>query len=119
MDFQHILNNYMIEHSISRAELAHACSTTEATIGRTLNGVTTPNSAFVLRLAEALGVSIDYLMGRTPCEYMIDDKRAQDIIIGKLFSRCTERDQKIITTILEGYCSGFELVQLRKFRGEG
>lgn len=103
MTFQQVLAEHMQERGISQSELARLCGTTEATISRSLNGVSVPKSDLVLSIANALNVSIDYLMGRTGCPYMVDDAQGKTSLMAKLFNRCDKRDRRIIMAILDGY----------------
>lgn len=51
--------------NINQKELAQRANITEANLSRYENGVREPKSAVLIRLADALGVTTDYLVGLT------------------------------------------------------
>lgn len=64
--------------NINQKELAQRANITEANLSRYENGVREPKSAVLIRLADALGVTTDYLVGLT------DEKNYDDYDVTKL-----------------------------------
>lgn len=67
MDYSQILRDNLRDlikqKGITQAWLADKTKTTEATISRYLSGVHNPKIDLVAKMAEAMGVSVDYLLG--------------------------------------------------------
>lgn len=53
------------EMNLNQKELADKCGIAEATLSRYENGLREPKSEIVVRMADILGVTTDYLLGRT------------------------------------------------------
>lgn len=53
------------EINLNQKELAEKCGITEATLSRYENGLREPKSEIVVRMADALNVTTDYLLGRS------------------------------------------------------
>lgn len=53
------------EINLNQKELAEKCGITEATLSRYENDLREPKSEIVVRMADALNVTTDYLLGRT------------------------------------------------------
>ncbi len=64
-DFGARLKRILEQRNLSQKELAEMSGTTGATISRYVNEDRIPNADFLLRIAEALNVSVDYLLGNT------------------------------------------------------
>ena len=66
------INMLCEEKDIKQKELAEIIGVTEATMSRYINDKRTPKGEFAAKMASALGVSTDYIMGvsdiRTPIE---------------------------------------------------
>lgn len=62
--FSERLSHCMQEHHLNGNDLAALSGVTAATISRYLNGLRTPTVDNVVLLADALDVSVDYLLGR-------------------------------------------------------
>jgi transcriptional regulator with XRE-family HTH domain len=60
-----ILEAILEEKNIKQKELAAEIGVTEVTISRYLNGNRKPHSDIIIKMAEYLGVSTDYLLGMT------------------------------------------------------
>lgn len=102
-DIQSILRECLSDRGQSQKWLAEQVGTTEATISRCLNGVNVPGGDLILAMADALNVSIDYLMGRTPVPDIKTRQTGEEYIVGSAFSRCVERDRDLILRILADY----------------
>lgn len=61
------IQNLLNEQGISRKEFAEMTGLTEAAISRYCTGAREPKSVTLASIANALGVSVDELLG-TPCE---------------------------------------------------
>lgn len=58
---------------ISQRQLADKCGISEQTISRYIRGTRFPGSIELFNMADALGVSADYLFGREPSAMSVDD----------------------------------------------
>lgn len=76
-------------------DLAALSGVTAATISRYLNGLRTPTVDNVVLLADALDVSVDYLLGR---HNVPDDK-----MLVSLYSIASSDDERVLWTLLERY----------------
>ena len=101
--FSDNLNRIMTERGISQKWLADAANTTEATISRYANGVHKPNIDIVIQIAQALSVSIDYLMGVSTLQNGTADVTAEEQLVIKCFRRASDRDQRLVWGILQEY----------------
>lgn len=101
--FSDNLNRIMTERGISQKWLADAANTTEATISRYANGVHKPNVDIIVQIAQALCVSIDYLMGLSVIPSGQSDETAEEQILVKCYRRATDRDQNLVWGVLEEY----------------
>ena len=73
MDFANKLKNIREEKNIKREDLAKKIGTSSAIIGRYERGERTPSVDIAKNIAEALEVSLDYLVGDTST--LIKDKK--------------------------------------------
>ena len=101
--FSDNLNRIMTERGISQKWLADAANTTEATISRYANGVHKPNVDIIVQIAQALCLSIDYLMGLSVIPSGQSDETAEEQILVKCYRRATDRDQNLVWGVLEEY----------------
>lgn len=108
MELREILRELLAEKGESQKWLADQIGVTEATISRTLNGINMPGADLLLKMGEALNVSCDYLLGRTPDPSTRTEKENQEYVIGRAFMRCDSRDRRLVLTILEEYLTGPE-----------
>lgn len=117
--FSDNLNRIMTERGISQKWLADAANTTEATISRYANGVHKPNVDIIVQIAQALCVSIDYLMGLSVIPSGQSDETAEEQILVKCYRRATDRDQNLVWGVLEEYLhSPTEKVMIAQCRQE-
>lgn len=94
--FSERLSHCMQEHHLNGNDLAALSGVTAATISRYLNGLRTPTVDNVVLLADALDVSVDYLLGR---HNVPDDK-----MLVSLYSIASSDDKRVLwTTLLERY----------------
>ena len=117
--FSDNLNMIMTERGISQKWLADAANTTEATISRYANGVHKPNVDIIVQIAQALCVSIDYLMGLSVIPSGQSDETAEEQVLVKCYRRATDRDQNLVWGVLEEYLhSPAEKTVIAQFRQE-
>ena len=100
MEMKDILRRLMDEKGINQRWLADHAGVKEPTISRTLSGNSIPGSDLLLKIADALNVSCDYLLGRTADPTVASAQDSRAYIIGNAFFKCSERDKKIILAIL-------------------
>jgi transcriptional regulator with XRE-family HTH domain len=80
---------------VNGAELAALSGVSAATISRYLNGLRQPTVDNIIRLADALDVSTDYLL----CLHNVPD----DKMLVSTYSVATADDKKVIWALLERY----------------
>ena len=68
MSFTTRLNNELYNKQMTQRELAQRTNVTEATISRYCNGKRTPSITTLTKIANALNVNADYLLGRDTVE---------------------------------------------------
>ena len=98
----------MDERGISQKWLAEAANTTEATISRYINGVHQPNVLLIMSIAKALNVSVDYLLGTTAIPGRNLDKTPELKLLIRCYSKASDRDKKLLWSILEDYMTDDE-----------
>lgn len=101
--FSDNLNKIMDERGISQKWLADAADTTEATISRYANGVHKPNIDIIVKIAKALSVSIDYLMGLTVIPNGEPNANAEELLIVRCYRRASDRDRRLIWSVMQEY----------------
>lgn len=97
MSFSNRLITLRKEQKIAQNELAQKIGVHANVLGRYERDETTPSIDMVVKIADALGVSLDYLLGKT------DIKISQDIL-NKVLSiqMLPEEDKKCIMYSLDG-----------------
>ncbi|EGO62126.1 helix-turn-helix domain-containing protein [Acetonema longum] len=100
--FSENLKNIMTIRGVNQKWLANATNTTEATISRYINKVHKPNSKLIVKIAEALDVSVDCLLGATTVIQISNDIKESSILTA-CYAKSTDRDKKLIWGILEDY----------------
>ena len=93
--FSERLSHCMQEHHLNGNDLAALSGVTAATISRYLKGLRTPTVDNIILLADALDVSVDYLLG---LHNIPDDK-----ILVSLYSVASSDDKRVLWTLLERY----------------
>lgn len=102
-DFSKRLQDIIEAKGVTQAWLAEKANTTEATISRYISGVHKPNLDIVARIAQALNVSIDYIMdlSLSPTPYREPDKDI--VILANAYRRADEDHRNIIWSVLDSY----------------
>lgn len=74
---------------LTQSELANRIKTTKGTISNYENGYSTPSNEMLISLANALGVSVDYLLGRSETTLKESEEKEYDTIkeINKLMDK--------------------------------
>ena len=114
-NFVDILKDYMFQKDLSRAEFAKNINSYERCISRWLDGTNTPSLEYILRVADFLHCSVDYLLGRTQIEIFTPcnptssfSNRLKELIAEKTISRnklailCGVTSSNVSKWILEG-----------------
>lgn len=70
--FSNILLSELDKQGMTQKQLAEKSGITEAAISRYLSGERTPRSVFLAKIAKALGVSSDYLLGESTADADVD-----------------------------------------------
>lgn len=93
--FSERLSHCMGQRGLNGAELSALSGVTTSTISRYLNGLRMPTIDNIILLADALGVSVDYLLG---LHDVPDDK-----ILTATYAIASCDDKRVIWTLLERY----------------
>lgn len=101
--FSNILRELLDTKGMSQKQLAVDCETTEATISRYISGVHKPELAVVVKIAQVLNVSIDYLCGLTDLSGPKELLGAELTTLIRCFERASQRDKRLVWGILEDY----------------
>jgi len=86
------------QKGVSRDELGKEVGTSGAVIGRYEREEITPSVEIANKIAKALGVSLDYLVGNTDLE--LTDKLMNRI---KEVARMTEKDKDYVYTLIDAF----------------
>lgn len=102
-DFSTKLKDIIESRGITQAWLAEKTGATEATISRYLSGVHKPNLEIVARIAQALNVSIDYIMdlSLSPTPYKEPEKEI--VILADAYRRADDDHKNIVWSVLDSY----------------
>ena len=92
----------MMEKGLTQAQLARNAGITPAALSQIINGARVPSSPILLKLATALSVSVDFLLGNA------DESRLQDVleneqiqVLYREFSGLGREDQDQIIDMIE------------------
>ena len=107
-ELKDIVGDLLASRQVSQRWLADACGVAEPTISRAVKGQSVPGTDLVCKMADAFGVSVDYLLGRTSDPNMNSRKDNYEYIVGRAFMRCDARDRRIVLSVLDEYLTGAE-----------
>lgn len=108
--FAQRLRTLMNEKHLSQLQLSKMAGTTEASMSRYLNERTyMPNASVLMKLADGLGVSIDYLMGLTNIPTPRKTEEEFGYVLYQCYARATSRDKMIVGTVLNEYLTDEEI----------
>ena len=106
--FSAILRELLESRGRNQKWLAEEAQTTEATISRYLAGKNQPEITIVMKIANALNVSVDFLCGLTDSPTPKENLGAEINLLIKCYGRADSRDQKTLWTVLERYMTAEE-----------
>ena len=58
------MNNYLVKEKLSKYMLAKKINVGQSTLNRWFNGKSMPETAVLMRIADLMSESVDYLLGR-------------------------------------------------------
>ena len=116
--FPNILRELLEQHGKNQRWLAIEANTTEATISRYLSGQNKPEINIIIDIAKAFDVSVDYLCGLTDLQTPKESLGSEFIQLMRCYERASERDKKILWTVLEGYMTDSEKGKLITIKEE-
>lgn len=98
MDLGHNVMLLRKKKGISQADLGKMIGTSGDVVGRYERGDITPSIEVASKIADALEVSIDYLVGKTD---LLLDKKILNRIIG--IQKLSEQDQSHVFAMIDAY----------------
>lgn len=93
--FSNRLYQCMKQRNLTGVELSSLSGVSAAAISRYINGLREPSVSNVIQIANALNVSVDYLLG---VHDVPDDK-----ILISAYSIASDSDKRVLWTLLEKY----------------
>lgn len=99
--FQTRLRELMDSRGLSMKALAEHANTTSATVSRYLSSNRTPDLAYIVKLAEFFGVSVDWLLGLDDDRYAPLPKEYKELV--DLYSVATPDDRRVVQAVLSKY----------------
>lgn len=102
-DFSTKLKDIIESRGVTQAWLAEKTGATEATISRYLSGVHKPNLEIVARIAQALNVSIDYIMDLSLSPTPYREPEREIVILADAYRRADDDHKNIIWSVLDSY----------------
>ena len=79
-----------------------------ATLFRYTSGIHTPNIKYVAKIAHAMGVSVDYLIGLSPHRNLGEPLSPDIMALINSYNRADERTKKLVMMQLEPNMTDFE-----------
>ena len=111
--FNDNLRSVMKQRGISQKWLAEHSGLTEATISRYINSVNVPSADNVKKIADALSIGADDLLGRSNA-----NEDPEITLLVKCFRKASSRDKTLIWTVLKEYMSTEEEAALSRIAYE-
>lgn len=102
-DFSTRLRDIIESRGVTQAWLAEKTNTTEATISRYLKGVHKPNLEIVARIAQALNVSIDYIMDLSLSPQPYREPEKEIVVLANAYRRADDDHKNIVWSVLDSY----------------
>ena len=115
-DFGRKVKKIMKQRGITQTWLAKKIGATETTLSRYINNSRKPQADIAAEIAEALDVSLDYLMGITGFPAPIKTLSTEESLMLSAFGRASARDRKIIFGVLEDHMTSEELESFKKMQ---
>jgi transcriptional regulator with XRE-family HTH domain len=92
----------MIEQGLNQAQLARNAGITPAALSQILSGDRTPSSPILLKIASALSVSVDYLVGNADESKLADVLENEQVqVLYREFSGLGKNDQEQVIDMIE------------------
>lgn len=105
MDFEKIikenLRSVIRQRGVTQAWLAEQADTTEATVSRYITGVHSPRIELIAKMARALNVSVDYLLGLSESSIPNEPPTPEMRTIISSYSRASAFTKKMVWLQLE------------------
>ena len=102
-DFSSKLRDIIESRGVTQSWLAEKTGATEATISRYLSGVHKPNLEIVARIAQALNVSIDYIMDLSLSPTPYKEPEREIVILADAYRRADDDHKNIVWSVLVSY----------------
>ena len=115
-DFGRKVKKIMKQRGITQSWLAQKIGATEATLSRYVNNSRKPQADIAAEIAEALDVSLDYLMGISGFPAPIKTLSTEESLMLSAFGRASARDRKIIFGVLEDHMTAEELENYKNLK---
>ncbi|MBE6893761.1 MAG: helix-turn-helix transcriptional regulator [Ruminococcaceae bacterium] len=115
-DFGRKVKKIMKQRGITQSWLAQKIGATEATLSRYVNNSRKPQADIAAEIAEALDVSLDYLMGISCFPAPIKTLSTEESLMLSAFGRASSRDRKIIFGVLEDHMTAEELENYKNLK---
>lgn len=97
------INLLLEERDEPQKWLAKRSGVTEATISRICKGTSIPGGDVLGQIADAFGVSADYILGRTIDRRVSSRQDEVQYLVGKTFERLTDHDRMIVLAVMRDY----------------
>lgn len=104
-DFSTRLRDIVDSRGVTQTWLAEQTGTTEATISRYMQGVHKPSLDIVSRIAQALNVSIDYIMDLNLSQQPYREPEKDIVVLANAYRRADDDHKNIIWSVLDSYLS--------------
>ena len=105
LTFNENLKHIMEVRGVNQKWLSDEANIPEATISRYVNGVHMPTISLIIKLAKALNVTVDYLLGIAPYSDISRETDPEINILISGYCKAGDRDRKLIWGLLEDYIS--------------
>jgi transcriptional regulator with XRE-family HTH domain len=110
MDFGSKIVQLRKDKSLSRDDLAKAVGTSSAIIGRYERNEITPSVEVAAKIADALDVSLDYLVGAS--SFVVKDKKMLHRL--ELLEKIDNDDRETILKVVDNYLTSAQLQSTTK-----
>jgi len=118
-DFSTRLRDIVEAKGVTQAWLAEKADTTEATISRYMAGVHKPNLDIVARIAQALNVSVDYILDLSLSPAPYREPERDIVILANAYRRADEDHRNIIWSVLDTYLTPEEKAAIQQLKQDG
>ena len=91
----------MKKHKMNQSQLAKKADITDAAMSNYVNGVRTPNSDVLLRIANVFNTSTDYLLGNTNIDPSDEELYYIQRNLNKLSPKQLEKAEALLKTVFD------------------